>query len=299
MELIEIVPPSDCPECHTLLEESDEGGVGILIHCCPNVGCPGRTKGTLTFIGSRDVLEIDGLGPEMARRLIDGGYVNNIVELFEFQMEAMKGIAMAGEERFVEQMRAKGFDVTILKMLDSLEKAKAASWERWIKALCIPMIGATLGKTIAKELDLQPEDMETLPAKLLTFTSQEIGGFGEAKMKAIMDWALDPSNLKLCYTLHERGVRPMPVAKPKMSAPLSGTIFCITGAFDEDRNTITKKLESLGAVAKSGVSKNINLLIVGEDAGSKLDKAKALGIKTVGADWLITTLAENGLELSA
>ncbi|MGC2233677.1 MAG: BRCT domain-containing protein, partial [Candidatus Acidiferrum sp.] len=77
------------------------------------------------------------------------------------------------------------------------------------------------------------------------------------------------------------------------------TIFCITGAFDEDRNTITKKLESLGAVAKSGVSKNINLLIVGEDAGSKLDKAKALGIKTVGADWLITTLAENGLELSA
>jgi DNA ligase (NAD+) len=87
----------------------------------------------------------------------------------------------------------------------------------------------------------------------------------------------------------------MPKAKMKKSMPLSGTVFCITGTFIEGRTSITKKLEKLGAVAKPSVSKNINLLIMGEDAGSKLDKAADLGIRTVGSEWLQQTLSDNGL----
>lgn len=293
-DLVEIVPPFDCPECRTPLEESDEGGAGILIHCCPNARCPGRIRGTLTFIGSREILEIDNLGPESATSLIKFG-VHDLGELYTFQSEALTSAAVSGEEAFVEHMRKAGFDITILKLVKSLERAKTASWGRWIAAMGIPMIGRTLGKPIATALDLGPEDMANLPGKLLLLPKLGVEGLGEAKLGSICEWANDPSNQKMCYTLYERGIRPMSVEKPKASAPLSGVIFCITGAFAEGRDSITKKLESLGAVAKSSVSKKINLLIVGDDAGSKLDKAKSLGIRTVGGDWLAKTLAENGL----
>jgi DNA ligase (NAD+) len=290
----EIFPPTVCPECHTVLEESDEGGAGILISRCTNTGCPGRTRGTLAFIGSREVLEIDGLGPEMARLLVLNG-VENIDDLYEFQAEALDAITRDGEEKFLTSMRNRGFDVTVLKMVNSLETAKTTGWERWIKALCIPMIGETLGKTIATVLGLTSEDMASLTNKLLMLEHMEVEGLGEAKIGSIIEWANDASNVLMCSNLFENGVRPKAIAKPKESAPLSGVIFCITGSFEEDRGTITKKLESLGAVAKPSVSKKINLLIVGEDAGSKLDKAEALGIRIEKADWLTRTLTENGL----
>jgi DNA ligase (NAD+) len=296
----EIMPPTECPECQKPLVEKDEGGVGILQQFCTNTLCPGVARETLEFIGSRDVLETDGLGPEMARKLVDTGYARNLGELYQFQNEALVIIRNTGEESFVNLMRKKGFDVTILKMVKSLEKAKTASWERWIKALCIPMIGNTLGKAIAMKLDLQPTGFEFLvPTGLIPFTTQEVEQFGEAKMAAIRDWCTE-DNHKLCYTLFQLGVRPTAIEKPKVvaGAPLTGTIFCITGEIDEDRKSLYRKLESLGAIGKSGVSSKVNLLVVLPGAGkSKLTKATELGIKQVGQDWLIQTLAENGLGL--
>src|SRR5208337_1113348 len=118
MGLIEIVSPLNCPECRTPLEESDEGGVGILIHRCPNKGCPGRVRDTLTFIGSREVLEIDGLGPEMATRLADIG-CHDLGELYDFLQDVQNGIAKYGEASAMEFLRDDGFAVTVLKMVKS------------------------------------------------------------------------------------------------------------------------------------------------------------------------------------
>lgn len=299
----EIIPPSNCPECLTLLIESDEGGAGTLTHRCPNSACSGRVRDTLTFIASRDVLEIDGLGPEMARKLVTDGLVNGLATLYEFQA-AMKPLLDEDEGKFIEVMRLKGFDATLPKMIRSLEATKTASWERWIKALTIPMIGATLGRTIALTMDLRPEDMTgvRLRGKFLQFTQQKVDGFGEAKLKAIEDWVLCNESFVLCESLGKQGIRPTAVPRPKVvaGAPLAGVNFCITGEFDEDREAITAKLVSLGAASKSGVSSKVNLLIVGSAAGkSKTKKATELGIKTVGVEWLSQTLAENGLQLES
>src|SRR5271157_3129291 len=269
---------------------------------CTNLKCPAVLSGYLAFIGSRDVLEIDGLGPEMARKLVEGQYARNLAELYEFQYDLMKVRSLMGDAKLLENTKKKGFDVTIIKMLDSLEEAKTRSWERWIKALAIPMIGETLGKVIAEKLDLKSDDFSLLVSTgLIPFTHLEVDGFGEAKMKAIADWCTAENNA-LCLKLHQLGVRPTPVEKPKVvaGAPLAGTSFVITGEFSEDRDTLTKKLVSLGAVAKSGVSKNVNLLIVGEAAGkTKLTKAASLGIKQVGKDWLEKVLADNGMGMKA
>ena len=301
LALVEIVPPAVCPECSTVLEESDEGGAGVMTHRCPNVRCVGRVRGTLAFIGGRDVLEIDGLGPEMAARLVATGYARDLAELYEFQAEAAGHIAKLGESKFVELMRTEGFDANLPKMIRSLEKAKTASWERWIKALAIPMIGATLGKAVAESLDLQPQSMNVLTDELALFTQRKVDMFGESKMDAIVDWVADKANTNMCQKLFKLGVRPTPVDTIKVvaGAPLKGIAFCITGEFTEDRDSITKKLVALGASSKSGVSKNTNLLIVGEAAGkSKLSKAVELNIKQVGKDWLAKTLADNGMELA-
>lgn len=296
----EIMPPTNCPECKMALTEKDEGGQGILQQFCTNTHCPAILQGYLAFIGSRDVLEIDGLGPEMARRLVEGDFARNLWELYEFQTEAMKQLTEMGEKKFIDHARKIGFDANLPKMIRSLEKAKTAPWERWIKALAIPMIGETLGKVIAEKLELKADGFSLLVSTgLIPFTQQEVEGFGEAKMKAIADWCTAENN-QLCLKLYQFGVRPTPMEKPKVvaGAPLAGTSFVITGEFSEDRDTLTKKLVSLGAVSKSGVSKNVNLLIVGSAAGkTKLTKAAALGIKQVGTEWLQKTLAENGLAL--
>ena len=186
-------------------------------------------------------------------------------------------------------------------MLDSLEKAKTAPWERWIKALGIPMVGGTLGKVVADRLGLEPDGMKNLGDQLIFFTTHDVEGFGDAKMKAIFDW-VSAGNHAIPEALHRHGVRPTPVEKPKVAAgaPLARTVFCITGEFADDRDALTKKLVSLGATSKSGVSSKINLLIVGEAAGkSKLSKAKELGIRQEGKDWLYKVLADNGLGMKA
>jgi DNA ligase (NAD+) len=297
-----IAEPSQCPECKSATISRDEGGAGIMQLFCTNLNCPAVLIGYLAFVGSRDVLEIDHLGPEMARKLVEGDYVRNLADLFEFQAECLASIEKMGEAAYVESARAYGFDANLPKMLRSLEEAKTRSWERWIKALAIPMIGETLGKVIAEKLDLKADGFSLLVSTgLIPFTHQEVDGFGEAKMAAISDWCTEENN-KLCLRLFQSGVRPTPIEKPKVvaGAPLAGTSFVITGEFSEDRDTLTKKLVSLGAVAKSGVSKNVNLLIVGDSAGkTKLTKAASLGIKQVGKDWLEKTLADNGLALKA
>jgi DNA ligase (NAD+) len=297
-----IAEPSQCPECKSATISRDEGGAGIMQLFCTNAECPAVLIGYLAFIGSRDVLEIDSLGEHMARTLVEGDYVRNLAGLYEFQAECLGSIAKMGEAAYVESARAYGFDANLPKMLRSLEEAKTRSWERWIKALAIPLIGETHGKTIAEKLDLKADGFSLLVSTgLIPFTQMEVEGFGEVKMKAIADWCTEENN-KLCLRLFMSGVRPTPVEKPKVvaGAPLAGISFVITGEFSEERDTLTKKLVSLGAVAKSGVSKNVNLLIVGDAAGkTKLTKAATLGIKQVGKDWLEKVLADNGLGMKA
>jgi len=306
----DILEPSQCPVCQSATVSRDEGGQGIMQLFCTNAECPAVLQGYLEFLGRREVLEVDGLGPEMARLLVEKGYARNLVELFEFQAEAKKLMdTYTMDRKFVDAMRERGFDATLPKMIRSLEKAKTAPWERWIKALGIDGIGETFGKSLAEFYLLDSDGMKGLHLAFARIgavdendpnDTKRVQGIGPAKIKALEEWGL--ANRQTCVRLYELGVRPTPVevAKVVEGAPLKGTVFCITGEFGEERIPLTKKLESLGAVSKTGVSKNINLLIVGNAAGkSKLTKAKELGIKQVGAEWLEKVLADNGLAMKA
>ena len=307
-----IVPPTFCPECDKPVTVWTDKSSGITSRSCENVECPGRVRGTLSYIGSREVLEIDGLADDMAGKLAKGGYARNLGELFEFQVEALGQLAQLktkfgdeqGETLFLNRMAHQGFSVLVLRMLISMENAKTAGWDKWLAAFSIPMVGRTLGKLLAKELKLEADDMPNLCTKLYKAATGNIEGLGDVKSDILKNWALNPVNRNMCQSLFNSGVRPSPtVAKVAdgVGQPLAGMSFLITGSFDEDRDTLTAKLESLGGTLKSGVSAKLNLFIVGDDAGgTKLTKynelvAKGAKIQKVGKEWLTATLEAAGM----
>jgi DNA ligase (NAD+) len=303
----EIVPPTVCPECFSKLEVLDEERSGIITHWCQNYECVGRVRDLFTFIASRDVLEIDGLGEEMATKIVKDGYARDIGELFEFQTEALRALGTLGDEKFEKSMAKKGFSgVTFRKMILSMEKAKKAPWERWFACLGIPMIGRTLGKVLAAQLKLDTESMANFPNRLAELAKMQVEGIGEIKLDMILTWAKEKRNQEICEQLYKNGVTPMnTMVKPNKEgamAPLTGVAFCITGEFGAfgTRDKITQKLESLGAVSKSGVSKKTTMLLVGDAPGAtKLSAAKRLGIPTEGVDWLSKIYQENGWEVAS
>ncbi len=298
----EIIPPTHCPECGKKLEVFEDSSADSTTHIyCMNNDCKGRIIGHFYFVGDREVLEIDGLGPELAAQLVKGEYARNIAELVEFSDEVIEAITKNGEGPATKALQRVGFTVAVVKMAKSVQLAKSASWERWIAALGIPMVSDTLGKVIAKEMKLTSGDMVNLESKFRDFLTLTIAGVGPAKKEALRDWLKDAANLDIIKRLAGADVKPAPLVSlvPVTNGPLTGTTYVITGEFGENREAIIRKLNSLGAVNKSGVSKNCNLLIIGSVPGNtKLSAARKLGTKTVDEKWLRDTLTANGMTLA-
>lgn len=302
--MIEIVAPTTCPECAGPVTPHTEPKSEITTHWCSNAECPGRIADMLTFIADRTLLEIEGLGPEMAAALAKGGYVYTLADLFEFCNEAKAYVDRVGAERFSEGMRKRGLPgAAMIKMVETVERAKTATWDRWLAALGIPTIGLTLGKVLAKELALESASLGTLPDNFLRVADMTIDGIGFIKKEELLGFARSVRSHELCERLYAAGVRPTPLEAPKVvaGAPLAGMVFCITGECYQtgSREFITQELTKLGASGKSGVSKKVTHLIVGTEAGkTKLAKAKELKIAQYDEDWLTETFTKYGVKVS-
>jgi DNA ligase (NAD+) len=309
--------PTHCPECSKPITVFTDPKSKITTRFCENGECPGRVVGLFAYIGGRDILEIDGLAEDMATRIIKAGFARNIGELFEFQVEALDSLKKLqdklgeepGETEFLLRMSKQGFNVTVLKMLRSMEKAKTAPWNKWISALGIPMVGRTLGKLLAKEMRLESEDMPNLCFALDSATKRSIEGLGDVRSDILKNWTLDPTNRDICAKLYASGVRPTATvvkAADGVGQPLAGVNFIITGEFDFiDRTKLERTFETLGGTLKSGVSKNLTHFIVADNPGkSKLSKyddltAKGAKIEKVGKDWVLKVLEDAGVIVNA
>jgi DNA ligase (NAD+) len=307
-ETVPVSHPLTCPSCGAQLFMKDEEDplAGSTAYWCTNDACPGRVCDYLTYIANRTVLEIDALGPELAAKLKQGSYVPRISDalsrLYEFQVRAKAQLSEGGTDSATVALEQMGFPGALtLRMLSSLDKVKTAPWSVWIAAMAIPMVGRRLGKVLASYLRLQPDDFPGLPDKLAGIKPKDIDGLGVSIVAELQRYASNPDWRKVCENLHALGVRPASIvpATENATSPLKGVRFVITGEFEAfgSRDDVTAKLEALGAVAKSGVSKNATHLIVGTKPGkSKLDKAIALGITQVGLPWLTEVLSNNEAE---
>lgn len=301
--------PTVCPSCGQPVaveqtEDTKKDGVitkpGVTSHYCTNVACKGRMVSHFIYIGKREVMDIEGLGDVISEQFVSMDIAPSLGYLWQWGAEA-EHMLIEDQDAFETNVSEAGFPVgQIRTLVTGLIKARVAPWDKWLQALGIPGIAREGAKSLASYLALQPDDLVTLQEKLMTLMPGVVEGMGPEKVKAIQLWAADPVVSQDLNLLYGAGVRPTStVVLGGGARPLDGYVICITGEFNEDRESIQKKLESLGAVCKSGVSKKVNLLLTGTEAGkSKTAKAAELNIRSEGKEWLVQALASGNLTMS-
>lgn len=288
-QLSPILAPTHCPECGAAVVVRQEAD-GVVSHGCPNGTCPGRLIAHFIYIGDRSVMNIDGLGDVLADQFVRMNIAPTLGYLWAWAVEAEH---LVGTPEFENQVAAAGFSVAQIRTLvASLVKARTAPWDKWLQGLGIPMIAREMAKVLANHLVLREDDLPNLCDKLLFLKEKDVEGLGPERLASIKRWAFNATTQADLELLHASGVRPTStILVAGEEAPLKGYTICVTGEFGFAREILFKILEGLGASCKTGMSKKVNLLLVGpQGAGrNKLAKAAELGTRTEGESWLRAT----------
>ena len=255
-----IEEPSECPVCSHKLER-EEGLVDIK---CVNDECPAKIQGEIEYFVSRDALNIMGLGSKIVEKFIDLGYIKTVVDIYNLKNHR-------DDLEQIDKMGKKSID----NLLNSIESSKSREYDKVIYSLGIPFIGKVASKILAKN----SKNID----KLMSMTFEEliqIEGIGEIAAKEIIEFFLKEKSQKIISGLKEQGLK-FELSESKIEESInsnfSGKTFLFTGTLKHfTRDQIKEEIEKLGGKNLSAVSKNLDYLIVGEKAGSKLKKAQEI-----------------------
>ncbi len=267
----DIIEPTNCPICNTKVVR-EEGQVDIK---CPNTVCPGKIEGELIYFVSRDAMNIAGFGSKIVENMLRLGFVKNIVDIYDLKRyrEQLQNLDKMGEK-------------SVDKLLASIEASKKRDYSKVLCALGIPFVGKTSAKLLAKASG----NIDTL-INMSVEELMQIEGIGDKMAQAIYDFFRDEDKLKLVIGLKEHGLQFSQDKETKVDEDniLAGKTFLFTGTLKNfKREEIKEQIEKLGGKNLSAVSKNLDYLIVGEKAGSKLKKAQDIGtIKIITEDEFI------------
>lgn len=270
--------PDRCPACGTEAVQW-EGEVALR---CPNEECPVQVRRRLQHFASKSGVDIDGLGEAMVDTLVEKGWVSRLPDIYRLKREDLLTLGKSV---------AKSTD----KLLAAIEKSKTAELWRFVHGLGIPYVGAASAKDLAAHFG----SLEALvEAKYADFIGEKktslIPGIGETMALALLDFFNNPKNRAFVSELSAVGVQPTPPVKvAPTSSVLAGKTFVLTGTLPSlTREAATAKIEAAGGKVSGSVSKKTSYVLAGTEAGSKLDKAKALGITVLTEDEFLTLLAE-------
>lgn len=256
--------PIVCPCCGDKLEHrvSDSGAETLW---CVNPNCPEKMLSKFVQFVSKPAMNIDGLSEATLKRFIDAGYITRFADIYHlsnFKREIVK----------MEGFGAKSYE----KLINSIEKSRNVKLENYLVALSIPNIGKSAAKTISKYFNGDYSKLAEALRNNFDFT--QLDDFGEIMNQSLYNWWKKETNLEdnLVTELHFIVEEKKEVAQNDF---WKDKRFCVTGSFNVSRDKIVEKIEAQGGIFVSSVSKKLDLLIVGEKAGSKLKKAQDLGIK--------------------
>jgi len=275
---VAFVMPELCPECGSRIAPESEGDKDIR---CPNAqGCPAQLRERLFHIGSRGALDIEGLGEKAAQALLVSGVISNEAELFDLTAEKL-----AASSFFVNSH--KDSEVAHINkagetLLAQLQKAKNAPLWRFLVALSIRHVGPTAAKKLAQAFG----SLESIEAATMEELSA-VDGVGERIAKSIVEFFETPWRRDVVAQWRSAGVEFVDQRSPVegQTLPLLGKTIVITGSIPGyTREGAQDAIASLGAKVAGSVSKKTDLVVTGEKAGSKADKAQSLGIPTTGID---------------
>ena len=264
-------PPTTCPYCHSPLVRPE----GEVARYCVNVACPGRAYEGLVHFVSKAGLDIDGLGPERLRQLLDAGLIRDATDLFQLTTEQLLQL-----DGFAEQSAA--------ALITAIDAARGRPLRALLSGLGIRYVGAVAAKALARRFGSL--------ARVRTATAEEveaIDGLGPAVSGALAEYLANPDNARLLDRLSEAGVaqREDTAGETGGALPLAGQIFVLTGTLPTlSRREATALIEAAGGVVKSAVSKRTTAVVAGDEAGDKLAKAAALNITVIDEAELLRLL---------
>lgn len=256
-----IEPPTHCPACKGVVERD-----GPKLYCV-NPECPAQFREKLKWFVGRGQMDIDGMGEKLVDQLVDAGLVHHFADIYALKREQLLELDRMGE---------KSAD----NLLHAIEDSKSRGLQRVLAAMGVRHIGASSAKTLARSF----ADADHLLAASVD-EIMELPDFGEVTAPTLHAHLHSKQGRDTFARLHKAGVdlsSPLFQVKSKATraSPFAGKTIVLTGTLERfERRELTEKLEGLGAKVSGSVSKNTNLVIAGESAGSKLDKAREFGIE--------------------
>jgi DNA ligase (NAD+) len=267
--------PAECPECKSAVVRAE----GEVDYRCVNADCPAMLRETLLHFGRRAVMNIEGLGEAVVQQLLDRGLVHSVADLYQLTKEQLEGL-----DRFAEK--------SAHTLFEEIEGSKRAGLARVLMGLGIRFVGERTAELLAQEFGSIEELMKATAEEL-----ERVEEVGPRISQAILEFFEQPANLALVQSLKDAGVE-MTAEKKQRSTQLAGLTFVLTGTLPTlTRDEAKAKIEAAGGKTAGSVSKKTSYVVAGEEAGSKLDKARALKVPVIDEAGLLALLeAEPAVE---
>jgi DNA ligase (NAD+) len=255
----EIEIPEKCPVCGTKVVRTE----GEVDYRCVNANCPAKLMGTILHFASRGVMNIDGMGEALVNQLLDRGLVKNVADIYDLTKKDLLSL-----ERFA--------DKSAQNILDEIDNSKTLPLERVIYGLGIRFVGERTAQFLAEHFG----SMDAL-ANASAEQLEEVNEVGPRIAESIAEFFGNPANRKLVERLGRAGLA-FQGQKKERGTKLAGKTFVLTGTLAKyTRDEAKKLIEDAGGKVTGSVSKKTDYVVAGADAGSKLDKAKELGVAVI------------------
>ena len=265
LDAAEILSPEKCPACGADTEKED-----AFLRCTNVAGCPAQVQRRLEHWCSKNAMNIDGVGPALVEQLLDKGLIRSPLDLYKLNRDQLLSLERMGE---------KSAD----NALNSIKESRARTFARFLFALGIRHIGATVAELIASYYP----DLESLRSELIENAGQgllEIDGLGPKILESLSSYFNSVMAEDLLAELKaEPGLLDIASGSVKtLGDKLSGLSFVITGTLAQSRDYYEGLIKANGGKVSSSVSKKTSYLLCGDSPGSKFDKAQELGVKVIG-----------------
>ncbi|MFZ5466348.1 MAG: NAD-dependent DNA ligase LigA [Pseudomonadota bacterium] len=266
----EIQAPATCPVCGSHVEQVEGEAVA---RCTGGLYCPAQRREAIRHFAARRAMDIDGLGEKIITQLDEAGLVKRLDDLYRLKLEDIAAL-----ERMAEK--------SAKNLLDALEKSKHTTFGRFLYALGIREVGEATAQALARHFGGLEPLMEANVEQLM-----EVPDVGPVVAAHVAGFFAEPHNREVIAGLLAAGIHWDTPARPVGAQPLAGKTYVITGVLTGmTREEAKARLEALGAKVTDSVSKKTTAVITGEAAGSKLDKARELGIPVLDQEGLAELL---------
>jgi len=250
--------PANCPVCGTpVVREEDEAK-----HRCPNINCPAQIKASIEHFASKRAMNIEGLGEKLIEQLVDSSLIKNVADIYSLRKEQLLSLERMGEK-------------SAQNLLDAIAASQNVSLARFIYALGIRNVGEHMAKVLAKAFGSLERLSQASEEELMA-----VEGVGPIVARSVRNFFNAESNRQTIEKLLSSGIRISSEQDYKQKEEIAGKTFVFTGTLANfTREEAQALVEKYGGKSASSVSKKTDYVVIGENAGSKAEAARQLGVK--------------------